>query len=76
MPVLSVAEQLETAALQLPAPDRARLAERLIASLDEDEDIEQAWSEEIERRLEGFRAGELTPVPAEEVFAKARAQIR
>jgi hypothetical protein len=35
-------------------------------------EIELAWEEEILRRLGAFRHGETTPVPAEEVFAKAR----
>jgi hypothetical protein len=36
-------EELEEAILQLPATQRARFAELLIASLDEDEEIAAAW---------------------------------
>lgn len=76
-------ERLEAEALELPARDRARLAHRLIASLDEvstnEEDaaeVERAWEEEIRRRLEEYRNGAVQPVPASEVFAKARARLR
>jgi len=41
----SAAEELGAAALSLSRSERARLAERLIASLDEDAEIEQAWRE-------------------------------
>ncbi len=43
-------EQLEAEAMQLPAHHRARLAEALIASLDEEAEIEQIWADEAERR--------------------------
>ena len=41
------------AALALPEPDRARLAHELLLSLDagEDEGADEAWVDEIERRL-------------------------
>lgn len=74
-------EQLETEALELSLPERAHLARRLIASLDEgiDEDpaeVERAWEEEIRRRLEEYRAGKVQAIPAGEVFAEARARLR
>ena len=76
-------ERLEAEALELPARERARLAHRLIASLDAVEtaeedpaEVERAWEEEIRRRLEEYRSGAVQPVPASEVFAKARARLR
>ena len=74
-------EQLETAALDLPVRERAALAHRLIASLDEgpDEDpteVELAWEEEIRRRLASHRAGEAEPVSSADVFARARALLK
>ena len=68
--MLSSAETVEAAALQLPRAERARLAERLIASLDEDAAIEQAWAEEIRRRVEELRTGRVQPIPGEQVFAE------
>lgn len=43
-------ETLEAAALQLTRADRARLVEKLIATLDADPEIEEAWATEVERR--------------------------
>lgn len=68
----SVPEELEAAVLALPRDERARLAERLIASLDDEEQIEEAWREEIERRLEAYRDGDLETVAADEVLTEAR----
>ncbi len=47
-------------ALLLPVPDRAELAAALLASLDgePEEDVEAAWVEEIERRVDRIRSGE------------------
>lgn len=71
-----IAEELETVVMLLPLAERARLAERLIASLDEDEEVDRAWATEIERRLEAFRAGEMAPIAADDVFLKAHARLR
>jgi len=70
--------QLEAEALKLPAEDRARLAQRLIASLDEgiDRDAEQLWLQEAERRLEELESGRITAVPAERTIEKARSKLR
>ena len=45
--------------LELPEPDRAELAARLLESLDSDIDpaIDDAWAEEIERRCAASDAG-------------------
>ena len=45
---------LETAALELPRADRVHLAERLIESLDTDDEVLQAWIDESERRLDAI----------------------
>jgi putative addiction module component (TIGR02574 family) len=74
--VHSTAENVESAALQLPRAERARLAERLIASLDEDAEIEQAWAKEIRRRVEELRAGTVQPIPGEQVFAELKSLFR
>lgn len=72
-------EQLEAEALSLPSSDRARLAQRLLASLDDEEAedpqvVERAWEEEVRRRLEAYHAGKVQTIPASEVLAKARAR--
>jgi len=72
----SAAEELEAAALSLPRSERARLAERLIASLDEDAEVQEAWAEEVRRRLGAFRKGEIEAVPAADVVKDARERIK
>ncbi len=73
-------QQIEAGALELPANERARLARRLIASLDEEvEDpieIEHAWEAEIRRRLDEHRAGTVHTSPAPDVFSEARSRLR
>jgi putative addiction module component (TIGR02574 family) len=71
-------ERLEAEALELPTRDRAALAHRLIASLDEgvDDDpteVELAWEAEIQRRLDEYRRGDVQTVSSADVFAKANA---
>jgi putative addiction module component (TIGR02574 family) len=54
------------AALRLPVEARAALAAELIHSLDQAEiaeEVEDAWAEEIQRRLADVDAGTVTPVP-------------
>ena len=72
------ARQLESKALKLPAKERARLAERLISSLDQqtDADAESVWLQEAERRLDELDSGSVTGVPADRVFEKARSTLR
>ena len=70
--------ECEIKALMLPASDRAALAERLIASLDnlDDGENERLWAEEAERRYQAYKAGRLTAKPAEEALQEARARLR
>ena len=63
-------EQLEVEARHLPRDERARLAEALIASLDEETEVERAWRVEIRRRVEELESGAVKTIPAEEVFAE------
>ena len=61
-------------ALKLTAYERAEVAEQLIASLDEvpDTDVEQAWQEEVQRRLGQIERGEVKTIPWEEVQKRLR----
>ena len=64
---------IEKEALALPLEDRARLAEKLLESLDNEisSPLSEAWEEEIERRREDVRQGKVKPVAGEEVSRKA-----
>ena len=61
------ARDLESKALKLPARARARLAVRLIDSLDPevDPDSEARWLKEAERRLRELRSGAVAGDPRE-----------
>ena len=63
-------EHIEAEALRLPREERARLAEALISSLDEESEIEKAWSAEIKRRVLDLRSGAVKSIPAEDVFSE------
>lgn len=65
-------EELVKRARTLSPQDRARLAEELLASLDEesDSDAEAAWEQEIARRVDEIKAGRAELIPAEQVFAE------
>jgi putative addiction module component (TIGR02574 family) len=70
-------EQLEAAIMKLDLDARARLAEKLILSLDapSDEENLRLWVAEAERRLRDLREGRAKEIPAEEVFRLARQAI-
>ena len=71
-------EEIEAELLQLPGQARARLAKSLILSLEEveEEDTDQLWAEEAERRYQEIERGGVTPIPSEEVFREARNRLR
>lgn len=68
-------ETLEAEALKLTVAERAKLAEHLIASLDEDSEIEEAWAGETERRIAEIEAGTAQLIPAAEAIANARTAL-
>ncbi|HSW30507.1 MAG TPA: addiction module protein [Longimicrobiales bacterium] len=65
-------DELHSAVLSLPEVERARLAARILASLDEGDGVEAAWVSEARERLAAYRRGEVAAVAAEEVLDKAR----
>jgi putative addiction module component (TIGR02574 family) len=67
---------VEAQALELTPEERAQLADRLIASLFDGQEIEEAWATEVERRIAEVEAGRARLVSASEAIARARAAIR
>lgn len=69
------AEQLKPVLAALSAEDRAELLDYL-ADLEEgeeemtQEEWEEAWAEECNRRLADLRSGKTVGIPAEEVFRR------
>lgn len=70
-------EDLEAEALKLDPKGRARLAERLLESLDNlaPDEVDQIWAEEAQRRADAQDAGTLSARPATDVFRDARTRI-
>lgn len=72
------ARELESQALKLSRRERARLAQRLISSLDQevDADAERLWLTEAERRMAELKSGKVAGIPAEKVLRKVRSALR
>jgi hypothetical protein len=70
-------DELEAAALKLEPKARARLAGRLLDSLEDlsPEENARVWAEEAQRRADVLDAGTLASRPAEDVFLNAQARI-
>ena len=69
---------IEYEALRFPLEERAKLAQKLLLSLEDlsEQALEQAWLVEADRRARELDRGEVQPVSAEEVRRKARALLR
>jgi putative addiction module component (TIGR02574 family) len=65
-------------ALKLWRRDRARLAHRLISSLDRGDDAgaEALWLAEAERRLDELKSAKVAGIPPAKVIRKARSMLR
>lgn len=74
----SVSTKLTDELLSLPCEDRIYLADRLLESLNAPTraDIEQAWAEEAERRIEEIELGNVDTIPGEQVFREIRERLR
>jgi putative addiction module component (TIGR02574 family) len=68
-------EQIEQELLKLPLAERARLAERLIASLDEDAEVEAAWIAEVRKRDEELVSGAVEGIPLEDALRSIRTKV-
>lgn len=75
--LMSIAAEKVAEALALPEQDRAYLARRLIASLDDtvDADAETQWQEIIDRRSREIEEGKVTCHPVEDVVWDIRAKL-
>ncbi len=69
-------EMLETEALKLTTGERAAFAQLLLASLDEDAEIEEAWAFEIESRIADIESGAAQTVPIAVALAQVRAALK
>jgi len=63
-------------AMALPAGERAALANTLLDSLEAaDQSVEEAWDEEVERRMKDLKAGRAVTVPWEKLHAELLAMV-
>jgi putative addiction module component (TIGR02574 family) len=63
-------------ALALPVDERAALANTLLDSLDtQNQSVEEAWDEEVARRMEALKAGKAVTVPWEELHRELLAMV-
>jgi putative addiction module component (TIGR02574 family) len=69
---------IEKQALELPMQERARLAQRLLESLDEisEAEAEQLWLQVAARRAEEIDQGTVRLVTAEELESRVQALLK
>jgi putative addiction module component (TIGR02574 family) len=74
---MSVTAEQVAQMLALPVEDRAFLARKLIASLDDtvDADREELWNEVLDRRGREIEQGTVTCRPVEEVVRETRGKL-
>jgi putative addiction module component (TIGR02574 family) len=63
-------------ALALPVEERAALANTLLDSLEgTSESVQEAWDEEVARRIEDLKAGKAVTVPWEQLHRELLAMV-
>jgi putative addiction module component (TIGR02574 family) len=72
MAILS--EKIYEQALNLPIDDRLALIDKLLKSsnLSSQDEIDRAWSKEVERRFQNLENGKSKLIPGEVVFEKIK----
>ena len=62
-------------AMNLTPDSRLELAERLVASVPEDAEIEAAQIKEVTRRMEDVRSGKMKLIPGEDALRQVREAV-
>lgn len=72
--MVATVEQITEEALALPSEARAVLADRLVESLDPEEEgyIRQLWVKEALNRRDDIRSGRVQTIPGDEALARVR----
>ena len=68
-------EILEAEVLKLAPGEKSHLLERLIVSLDEDIEVEEAWAREADRREAELDSGTVTAVSGDQMMERLRARL-
>ena len=66
---------LEAEVLRLAPIERSHLLERLVASLDLDSEIEQAWEQEANRREAELASRAINMIPAAEAMTRLKVKV-
>lgn len=69
-------ELLEREALKLSTGERAAFARVLLSSLDEDNEIDEAWADEMERRIAQVESGGVERISVEAAISELRATLQ
>ena len=71
-------KEIENSALNLNKKDKARLADKLLQSIHGkiDQDIEQAWIDEVQKRKETLKSGKASLHSSDDVLKEARKRIQ
>lgn len=69
-------KQILAEALNLPPIERAEIVEELLSSFEfpSRKTIDELWAQEAESRIDAYERGEITAIPAKEVFEKIEKQ--
>lgn len=69
---------VERDAMTLPPAERAKLAERLIASLDDidDAECERLWIDEADRRFRAYKEGLISARLAKDALREVRGSLK
>jgi putative addiction module component (TIGR02574 family) len=65
-------KQILAEALNLPPIERAEIIEELLSSFEfpSRRTIDELWAQEAENRIDAYERGEITAIPAKDVFEK------
>lgn len=71
-------EEVTQQALLLPTEEKALLIDRLLETFDQEKlgRWDEAWLDEAEKRYRELKGGKIIGIPAEEVFAGIRTELR
>jgi putative addiction module component (TIGR02574 family) len=70
------ARDLLSEVLELPLDERAKIAAELLESLEEAEsEVEEAWADEIQKRVSAARAGELASTDWRTVLERVEREV-
>jgi putative addiction module component (TIGR02574 family) len=69
-------KHVQELALKLPIIEKARLVDRLLASIDQpDSATDKLWKKEVESRIEAYKTGKMKSISFGKVLAKYRKNI-